>query len=199
MKTKKTLKHTLFIFTILFIIVMIFGYLSTLGQKETSLFGYKLMRVTSDSMEPSIVTNSLVIVRLTSDFDIKKGDIICYKYDGYIIHRVVEVGKKYDDIIFITKGDNNKENDNLLITNDRLVGKVVKTMNFTKPLMDYLCVSDGEFNIEKLDTFKLVDTIMICSLVAFVVIQLFGFIFGKLTNKLEEQGHDKENTNDIDN
>lgn len=110
-KLFKIISNVLFIGIILFLIFFILNY--------------KMYIITSGSMEPEIKTHELVVVK-TSLKEYKVGDIISY-YDKSleipVTHRVIEYDKDQD--IYITKGDANNTDDNVPLTKENIIGKVV--------------------------------------------------------------------------
>ena len=77
--------------------------------------------VLSGSMEPTIKTGSLCFINKHAKYEqIKEKDIIAFKSNGTLVtHRVDEI----NDDGFVTKGDNNDNQDGSLVTNDNFVGK----------------------------------------------------------------------------
>lgn len=103
-----------------------------------SVFGFSFLRVATGSMEPTIPTGSLIIVRETDAEKIQVGDVICfYSTDPQIkgvpnTHRVVEVQQENGSISFVTQGDAAYEPDPYAVPADRLVGKYIYAMNVGK-------------------------------------------------------------------
>lgn len=86
-----------------------------------------VMLVVSNSMEPEIKVNTLIFVRRESIENIAVGDIICFKNTSgkNIVHRVVSINNNDNKEVFIyTKGDNNKDTDNSVVTKANYIGKV---------------------------------------------------------------------------
>ena len=103
------------VFTILLIILSI-NIFSLLG---VSLFGVRLYKIGSGSMEPHLKVNDLIIIRESDDYKI--GNIVTFKNDDeYITHRIVSINGNE----IITKGDANNMNDEP-ITRDKIVGKLI--------------------------------------------------------------------------
>ena len=77
--------------------------------------------VLSGSMEPTIKTGSLCFINKHAKYEqIKEKDIIAFKSNGTLVtHRVDEI----TDDGFVTKGDNNDNQDGSLVTKDNFVGK----------------------------------------------------------------------------
>lgn len=84
---------------------------------------FAIRHVITESMEPAIEKDSIVVIKKCNIDSIKENDIICFKYgDNDIIHRVISIDKNKE---IQTKGDNNKRNDDILVSSDMLVGVVI--------------------------------------------------------------------------
>lgn len=94
------------------------------------LFGYEIYGILSNSMEPEIMTGSIVYVEHVDADDIQVNDVITYKMssdsDVVATHRVVSI----EDDTFITKGDHNKSVDAQPVGFNRLLGRVVLSIPF---------------------------------------------------------------------
>ena len=78
--------------------------------------------VLSGYMEPYIETGSVCFINKHAKFeDIKEKDVIAFKMkDGTLVtHRAIEI----NDSGIVTKGDNNKDVDNNIVTKGNFVGK----------------------------------------------------------------------------
>lgn len=112
-------------------------------DKVPEIFGYSFLQVATGSMEPTIPTNSLIIVRKTDPADVQVGDVICfYSTDPKIYgkpntHRVVEIQKDGGELTFITKGDASVLQDTYPVLADSLVGVYLKHIQVSK-VMDVL-------------------------------------------------------------
>lgn len=106
---------TYILFVFLFILVLL---VSGVGR-------YFILSIGSESMTPKINMGDVVLIdKGINKNKIKVGDVIAFKYEGNIIvHRVVSLSMKNNNKIYKTKGDNNKDFDAWVITNDDLVGK----------------------------------------------------------------------------
>ena len=84
-----------------------------------------ILSIGSESMTPKINMGDVVLIdKGINKNKIKVGDVIAFKYEGNIIvHRVVSLSMKNNNKIYKTKGDNNKDFDAWVISNDDLVGK----------------------------------------------------------------------------
>ena len=101
--------------------VLLFAVLSA------QLFGIHRYLVVSGSMEPSLYAGDMVFVNSNVDFeDVQLGDVIIFQYeDMNIIHRVVDEAIIDGEKRLKTKGDNNKNADGYLTTEDNFSGVVV--------------------------------------------------------------------------
>lgn len=95
------------------------------------LFKYKPLVVLTGSMEPTFKVGSIIYYKQVPQNEIKKGDIITFKYDDtFISHRVNNIeGQLYE-----TKGDANNTPDLKKITYSDIVGK---DANFCIPYLGY--------------------------------------------------------------
>lgn len=84
---------------------------------------FHIMSIGSQSMQYRINKGDAVIID-TKKQDYKEKDIIAFKMDGKIIvHRIVKITKNKKEIVYITKGDFNKDVDGWEVKNSNIVGK----------------------------------------------------------------------------
>lgn len=91
--------------------------------------GNQIMVITSTSMLPVLYPNDLIIVEAVNVDEIKKDDIITFESHmdfGIVAHRVIDFHVEHGEILIITKGDNVYSPDPWQVSNDDLIGKVVK-------------------------------------------------------------------------
>jgi signal peptidase len=132
-KVRKALSIVANIIGVIVVIVTLFVSIMTITRTQSeeriaSVFGYALMPVLSDSMEPTFDKGDLIITKLyTGDgSDLKEGDIVTIKeYNNgvlfYNTHRIVDIkeegpytssdGTPYYTRYFYTQGDNVDERD----------------------------------------------------------------------------------------
>jgi len=114
------MKKALYIIFILIIVSIIF--LNILSITNSSLFGYRLFKVMTGSMEPTINVNSLILIKEQKSY--KVNDIITFKSkNSYVTHRIVSI----EEDKVITKGDNNNTEDKPISKKD-IVGKLVREL-----------------------------------------------------------------------
>lgn len=96
---------------------------------------FKVLTVISGSMEPSIKTGSVVIVKPASDYKI--GEVITFgpytKKKAPTTHRVYDIKVVEGQVVYITKGDANNAPDSREVQKKDVVGKVL----FDVPFIGY--------------------------------------------------------------
>jgi len=141
MKNKKILKWLNHLVTGLLVILLIcvasLVVTNKLSGGEPSVFGYQLKTVLSGSMEPSIKTGSIIAVKTGGDMTrFKENDVITFMEEDekLVTHRIVEVIKSGEQVMYRTKGDNNATED----VNPVLAQNVVaEYRGFTIPYLGY--------------------------------------------------------------
>lgn len=135
---KKIFVIILYIILIQIILFSLFLILLELGNSHElpSFLNMNLYIVTSESMEPKLSEDDIIVVKkgYTND-EFKVGNIITFvRMDGEIItHRIERIVESELQNAFVTKGDNNSVEDDEIVTQEMIIGKVVYTMpNFGK-------------------------------------------------------------------
>ena len=102
---------------ILCLILIFFILLNILSMNNKSLFGFRIYRVISGSMQPALQIGDVIIVKKSNNYS--ERDIITYS-NGLttITHRIIAINN--DKVI--TKGDSN-EVDDKPINKEQIVGK----------------------------------------------------------------------------
>ena len=105
--------------------------------------GVRPTLIVTDSMEPVIMTNAIIMVEDVEPSVIEPGDIIRYNSSrGFsIVHRVIAIDMR--EGYFITKGDNSRFPDNELVYPDMVNGRVAEINNDVAP---YITVVFGKID-----------------------------------------------------
>ena len=132
-KIKKVCIVLLYIILIPIILFSLFLIILELGNSGEipSFLNMEMYTVISDSMEPRLSKNDIIIVKKGYPNDkFKVGNIITYKRkDGEIItHRIKEIISSNLQNAYITQGDNNETSDEDVVTYEMIIGKVIYTM-----------------------------------------------------------------------
>lgn len=141
MKKKKRMKRISSIVSgilmVLLISVASIVVFTKISGGEPQLFGYQLKTVLSGSMEPGFLTGSIIAVKPAEDkTNFKKGDVITFQEAENILitHRITEVVKSGDSVLYRTKGDNNNAEDMNPVLSDNVVAEYT---GFTVPYVGY--------------------------------------------------------------
>lgn len=132
-KAKKWVGRIISVFLILVFAAGAYVFITVLtsGDKVPTVFGYSFLKVSTGSMEPTLKTGSIIIVKSTVADEVRAGDIICfYSRDPKIsgipnTHRVNEISEDDGRRIFITKGDANYVVDEYPVYGEDIVGVYV--------------------------------------------------------------------------
>ncbi|MBQ9024062.1 MAG: signal peptidase I [Bacilli bacterium] len=93
---------------------------------NSGLLKYQIMVIGSNSMYPYMEKGDVIFLeRMKNDElkEIKKGDILVFRYDNKIInHRVTKVVERSGQLYFTTKGDNNNQEDNTVTKQEDVIG-----------------------------------------------------------------------------
>ena len=92
----KTMTKKIFKYIILSILIILFIFNLILSFEEnTHLFGFYVFNIVSESMEPTLQKDDLVIVQKCEPSQMQIGNIITFKQNERIIsHRIIEIKKE---------------------------------------------------------------------------------------------------------
>ena len=131
-KDKKNLLWTVLSYIIITIVIL-FAIAAILSK--LSIGGIQLLTVRSGSMEPTIKTGSLILIKSANNYAI--GDIVTYKSstdpNEKITHRIVDMSTDKGITQYRTEGDANDVADSISVRQDQIVGKEL----FTVPYIGY--------------------------------------------------------------
>ncbi|WP_201717010.1 signal peptidase I SipW [Rossellomorea arthrocnemi] len=127
---------TVVLYIVLFTMIIVVVSSKAAGG-EPEIFGKQIKTVLSGSMEPGIQTGSIIAVKPGGDMTrFKKGDVITFKQEENMLvtHRIAEVIKSGDHVMYKTKGDNNDAADLEPVLSENVVGEYT---GFTIPYLGY--------------------------------------------------------------
>ena len=162
MKKRKLQKIMLYVGGTLLSLILLFNvYIilqSILKPNEIpSFLGYKPFIVASYSMENTIYKGDLLIVKKEEASKVEVDDIIAYKNNkDYIVHRVSSITNEGD---FETKGDNNTDKDDYVVSKNSLEGVYKARIPYLGSILLYL--SKTETLVIILLTIGLLGTILL--------------------------------------
>ncbi|MCG3088286.1 signal peptidase I SipW [Sporosarcina cyprini] len=114
------------ILMLLLITVAAVVVISKASGGEPEIFGYQFKTVLSGSMEPGIQTGSIIVVKAAEDKNaFKTGDVITFQEEEGILitHRITDIVKSGDSVLYRTKGDNNNGEDMNPVLSDNVVAE----------------------------------------------------------------------------
>lgn len=127
-KSTNTIKDKIWtVIMVVLVCLAIYCVTGVMKQNKTGepfyFFGYRTGKVLTGSMEDTLPTGSVVIIKETKD--VEENDIIFFiAQDGtYVVHRYIDTN---DDGTLVTKGDANEYADFDPVTIEQVEGKVVK-------------------------------------------------------------------------
>lgn len=134
----KWISNLITVIMFMVLLVMLFVVISSKAAGgEPQIFGYQLKSVLSGSMEPSIQTGSIIAVKPSGDMTrFKVGDVITFQEEEnkLITHRITEVIKNGEQVMYHTKGDNNNAEDLNPVLSENIVAEYT---GFTVPYLGY--------------------------------------------------------------
>ena len=132
MNISKTIYYIFIAFLLSVAILLIVSTIPVTGN-------IKIMTVLSGSMEPSIKTGSVVIVRPVNEYNI--GDVITFgqatKLNAPITHRIHDIKIIENQPKYITKGDANDVEDQTEIDGKKIIGKVLLSVPYVGYAVDF--------------------------------------------------------------
>lgn len=139
-RNNKIIRRVCDIILIILMYNIILVAISNINKTDTiNLFGYKAYIIKSNSMEPSIKSGDVVIVKKVPEENIKVGDIITFKQNTEIItHRISKIEEENNIKKYITKGDNNNLEDSEKITYEGIKGKNIITIPYLGKIINML-------------------------------------------------------------
>lgn len=142
--TKKIFKYIILnVLIILFIINLILSF-----EENTHILGIYMFNIVSESMEPTLEKNDVVIVQKCEISQLQKGDIITFLQDERTVsHRIIGITQENGNIKFQTKGDNNEIPDPDLIESGQVFGKVLFRIKKIGKAVSYIQSIRGFINI----------------------------------------------------
>jgi len=136
------------------------------SDKLPSLFGYKLLIELSDSMNDTIKTGDLLIIKDVKSSDILVGDILSYRGEKnkIITHRVTGLIIRDEKYYFETKGDNNDSKDLDLVPGKSIEGVMVHRIKSLGFIFSFLNTMTGKVVIVLVTLIIFLSTLFIAEL-----------------------------------
>lgn len=132
----KIVKKVIEVIAVILIYNIILIMISSENVSILNMFGYKSYIIKTNSMEPTISVNDVIIAKKVDKRDIKMGDVITFLHNGEVItHRITKVDLNGE---YTTKGDNNNIEDIFKTNYDNIEGKHIVTIPYLGKLVQIL-------------------------------------------------------------
>ena len=132
---KKVINIISTVILVFLIILVIFLFVVRMSGKAPSIFGYQVFRVSSESMEPTLMKGDVILVKKVDFSEIHKDDIITYQsrageLNGQMItHRVVlEPTRDGNNYYFQTQGDKDGAALDPIVSDSQVQGLYIKKL-----------------------------------------------------------------------
>lgn len=131
---KKVLAGLPYVLFLLAFLLVANVVLALAEQRIPSFFGYSVLHIKSGSMEPSILTGDIILVKRTDPEELAVGDVITFAMTieeggvpilATVTHRITGVIADGGDLSFTTKGDHNNAADDWEVPADAVIGRYV--------------------------------------------------------------------------
>lgn len=121
------IRKLVYIFLVIILYNIVLLYMSYIDKFDTpSFYIYKAYVITTNSMEPELKKDDVVVIKKAKADNLKQGDIVTFRQNGETItHRIVQIDDIEDGKLYITKGDNNNVQDEQGLRFDQIEGKLV--------------------------------------------------------------------------
>lgn len=138
------------VFFVILILVVLYSLTARIMGETPSVFGYYFFRVSSDSMEPTLMVGDVILVHSANAEDIQKDDIITFKskegsmYGREVTHRVVlDPVVKNDKYYYQTQGDAPGAPLDKMITYDQVEGKFIRKLVVVGKILNFFYTPTG--------------------------------------------------------
>ena len=135
---------------ILMIVLVVFIFISRATGNSPQIFGYRIFRVSSGSMEPELSIGDVILVHTVKAEEIAEGDTITYKgasgdfKDKMITHKVVEQPYEENGIWhYQTQGIVAGASRDPVITYDQVQGKFLRKLSFLNSIYTFFLSPAG--------------------------------------------------------
>ena len=152
---------TFFLIISSLVAIMMVIHITKVPDKIPSFFGYKVLQVMSGSMDDVFSVGDVILIKETRQEEIKKGDIITFKKENIITHRIIEMNKTNDTMYYTTKGDNNNTNDAEKVKYEEIEGKYITKFVNVGHLISFLNATEGFIVLVSLPIIVIIFTIFL--------------------------------------
>ena len=141
---RKIMNIFMTVLLVVLVCILVMVFVARVSGNIPSILGYSIFRVSSDSMEPTLMVGDVILVKSVSPEDIHTGDILTYQgttgqMEGKTItHQVIQEPYEVDGVYHIqTKGIREGAVADPEITYDQVKGRYVTTLRFIDKLYSF--------------------------------------------------------------
>ncbi len=135
---------------VILVAVVVVMFNARISGEAPNVFGYKIFRVSSGSMQPQLMIGDVILVKDVEPVEVKKGDIVTYKGevgdldDKFITHMMIEDPLYVDgDYVFKTQGVAEGAVPDPQWYSDQLVGVFVCKIPFINEVYNFFLTPYG--------------------------------------------------------
>ena len=132
------------VLVVVLVVILLYVLVSRITGETPSMFGYSMLRVSSESMEPELKVGNIILVKEVEPETLKKGDVITYHGEEgpvagkLITHQIVsEPYEKDGTFYFTTRGIKLGALDDPEIDDTQVLGKVMCKVPLLGTLYDF--------------------------------------------------------------
>lgn len=115
-------------------------------NQSPSVFGYRMLRVMSDSMEPVFGKGDCIIIKQVQQEELLSGDIITFVSSdpslggSFNTHRIVDIAKDRTtgEMVYYTRGDNNSWEDDYTVCYEDIAGRYIRNLPYGRKISAFL-------------------------------------------------------------
>lgn len=129
---------------VLFVLALIYVFVARISGNTPTMFGYTMLRVSSESMEPELTIGDIILVKDTDPAELQKGDLITYSGEKgpvagkLITHQIVSEPYEENGVYyFTTRGIKTGALDDPEINDSQILGKVICKIPVIGTLYDF--------------------------------------------------------------
>ncbi len=156
---------TIFVVLMIMLVFLLFYYINIKAKEfkgDTTPPNFGIYVILTGSMRPSIQPGDVVVTRKVDPNTLKKGDIITFMNpsnqtsDVSITHRIINVTKKDEAVVFKTKGDANNTIDDVSVEGVSVRGKVFMKIPYVGFIQHFIASKGGWLIVIMIPSFAII-------------------------------------------
>lgn len=150
----------------------VLAIIARIGEEGKSVFGTVILRVESESMEPTFLAGDVLAFSEYDGGELSEGDIVVFRapygvYEGLLItHRIVGVAEKDGEAVYTTRGDAAQNPDTWELGGEDIVGVFEKKLPLVTDVAGYISSAAGSMLVIGLPVLLLIGVLLADSLLS---------------------------------